>query len=120
MSPSTCGEVPLLALAQRLDDALGRNVPRAAIHDMKMLVALVGARVRVGVAVDGLQLPFGILECHVLILLLVVLLDNLRLALLALRGRAVASWLLLLLLMELLRKLLDFPALLRALASAAS
>jgi hypothetical protein len=120
MSPSTCGEALFSALAQRVDDAPGRNVPRATIHDVKLLVALIGAGVGVGVAIDGLQCPFGVMECHVLILLLVVLLDNLLLALLAPRGCAVVAWLLLLLLIELLRKLLDFSALLCVVASTAS
>jgi hypothetical protein len=54
----------------------------------------------------------GILEHHLLVLLHVVLLDNMLLALPVLWGHAAVAQLLLLLLMELLCKLLDFPALL--------
>jgi hypothetical protein len=63
----------------------GRDVPRAAVQNVELLVALIGAGVRVRVAIDGLESPFGILECHLLILLLVLLIDNLLLALLLLR-----------------------------------
>jgi hypothetical protein len=34
----------------------------AAVHDMELLAALVGAGVRVGVVIDGLEHPFGVLE----------------------------------------------------------
>jgi hypothetical protein len=77
-------------------------------------VVLVGAGVRV--AVDSLQCPFNVLECHLLFLLIVILLGNLLLALLGPRGHAVMAQLLLRLLTKLLHKLLDFPALLCAVA----
>jgi hypothetical protein len=48
---------------------------------MELLAAFVGAIVGVGVAVDDLEHSFGILEWHLIILLLVILLDNLLLAL---------------------------------------
>jgi hypothetical protein len=67
----------------------------------------IGAGVRVGVAVDGLEHYFSILELHLLILLFVVLLDNLLLALPLSSGGAVVTQVQLLLLVELLRKLLD-------------
>jgi hypothetical protein len=102
--------------AQHVDDVPGRDVPGVTVHDVELLAVLIGAGVRVGVAIDGLQCPFGILEHHLLVLLLVVLLDNLLLALLVPRGCAIAVRLLFLLLVELLCKLLDFPALLRAVA----
>jgi hypothetical protein len=102
--------------AHLLNDAPGRDVPGATIQDVELLAALVGVGVRVGVAVDNLQCPFSVLECHLLVLLLVILLDNLLLAFLAPRGHAIATRLLLLLLTELLCKLLDFSALLCAVA----
>jgi hypothetical protein len=64
---------------------------------VELLATLVGAGVGVGVAVDGLEHPFGVL-------------DDLLYALPLPRGCAVAARLLLLLLMELLCKLLDFLA----------
>jgi hypothetical protein len=85
---------------QRLDDAPGRDVLGAIVHDVELLVVLVsaGVGVRVGVAVDGLEHPFGILEQHLFILLLIALLDNLQLALPLPRGHAIMTRLLLLLL----------------------
>jgi hypothetical protein len=81
---------------------------------VELLAALVGAGVGVGVVVDGLECSFGILECHLLIL--VILLDNLMVSLPLLRRCAIVARLQLLLLVELLRKLLDLPALLGAVA----
>jgi hypothetical protein len=83
---------------------------------VELLAVLVGTGVRVGVAVDSLKRPLGILEGYLLILLLVTLLDDLLLALPLPRGCAVAAWMLILLLTELLCKLLDFPALLHIVA----
>jgi hypothetical protein len=80
---------------------------------VELLAALVGARVRVRVPVDGLEHPLGVLERHLLILLLVTLLDDLLHALPLSRRHVVTVWLLLLLLAKLLRNLLDFPTLFR-------
>jgi hypothetical protein len=77
-------------------------------------VAIIGAGVRVGVVIDDLERPLGVLELH--LLLLVALGGNLLLALPLPRRRAITTRLLLLLLAELLHELLDLPALLRALA----
>jgi hypothetical protein len=49
-------------LTMRLDDASGRDVPGAAVHDVGLLAALISAGVRVGVVVDFLEHPLGILE----------------------------------------------------------
>jgi hypothetical protein len=74
---------------------------------------LVVTGLRVGVTVDGLHLPLGILECHLLIL---VLLGVHLLFALPLAGRcAFLAWLLLLL-TELIRELLDLPALTHTMA----
>jgi hypothetical protein len=53
-------------MMQHLDDASRRDVPRATI-----------AGVGVGVAIDFLERPLGILERQILILLPVALLDEL-------------------------------------------
>jgi hypothetical protein len=66
---------------------------------MMLIIAGVG----VGVAVDGLELHLGVLELHLLLLV-------------TLGRHAVAAWLLLLLLTELLQKLFDIPAILCAIA----
>jgi hypothetical protein len=95
-------------LAQGLDDALGCDVPGATIHDVEHLARLVDARVGVGVAVDGLQCPLGILELHLLILALLWI--HLLFALI-LVGMCAILMRLLLLLTELFRELLNFPAL---------
>jgi hypothetical protein len=55
---------------QDLDNSPGCNVPVAPVHEMERLAMLVGAGVRVGVVVDGLQCPLGILELHLFILVL--------------------------------------------------
>jgi hypothetical protein len=75
---------------------------------VECLATLVDAGVRVGVVVDGLQRSLGILELHlfVLVLLKIHLLFTLPLA-----GRRAILAQLLLLIMELFCKLLDFPAL---------
>jgi hypothetical protein len=75
---------------------------------------LIGAGVIVEVVVDNLQLPLSLLKLHLLVL---VLLWIHLLFVLPLAGRhATLEWLLLLLLAELLCELLDFPALLDAVA----
>jgi hypothetical protein len=79
---------------------------------LERLVTLVGAGVGVGVAVDSPQCPHGILELY--LFLLVLLRIHLLFALLLVGRRAVLVRLLLLLLTELFRKLLDLPALLAA------
>jgi hypothetical protein len=97
---------------QRLDDAPGRDVPRAIVHDVELLAVLIDAGV--GVVVDSLQCPLGVLEVH--LLLLVALGSNLLLALSQLRRSAVMVRLLDLPLIELLYECLDLSALLRAVA----
>jgi hypothetical protein len=52
------------------------DVPRATVHDMQLLVVLLVAGL--GVAVDDLDRPLGILELH--LLLLIYLVGNLLLA----------------------------------------
>jgi hypothetical protein len=81
---------------------------------VELLVALVGAGVRVRVAVDSLERPLGIMELH--ILLLVALRGDLLLALSLLERRAITVRLLLLLLAELLHELLDLLTVLHAVA----
>jgi hypothetical protein len=56
--------------AQGLDDAPGCDVPRTTEHDVERLAVLVVTGLGVGVAVDGLQCPLGILELHLYVLLL--------------------------------------------------
>jgi hypothetical protein len=75
---------------------------------------LVGAGVRVGVVVDSLERPLGVLEFH--LLLLVAFGGNLLLTFPLSGRRAIVAWLLLLLLTELLCKLLDLPPFLRVVA----
>jgi hypothetical protein len=77
-------------------------------------VEIVDAGVIVGVAIDGLQRPLGVLELH--LLLPVPLRGNLLLALPQLGRCANVARLLLLLLVELLHELLDLLTLLRAVA----
>jgi hypothetical protein len=81
---------------------------------VECLATLVGARVRLGVAVDGFQCPLGVLELH--LLLLFGLRVDLLFALLLMGRRAFLARLLLHLLTELLYELLDFPTLLDAVA----
>jgi hypothetical protein len=113
MSPYTCGGAPLVARAQRLDDAPGRDVLGTTIDDVELLAALIVAGLGVRVAVDDLDRPLGVLELH--LLLVVALMGNMLLAF-PLVGRRAVVVLLLLLLMELLYKLLDLSALLGAVA----
>jgi hypothetical protein len=78
------------------------------------LAVLIVTGLGVGVAVDGLQCPLGILELHLYILLLLRIYLFLALPL---TGRsAVPTWLLLHLLMEFFRELLDLPTLQRVVA----
>jgi hypothetical protein len=92
---------------QGLDDTSGRDGPGASEHDVERLAALVVTGLRVGVAIDGLQCPLGILKLHLYVFLLlgVDLLFALPLA-----GRH-AILVLLHLFAELFRELLDLPAL---------
>jgi hypothetical protein len=91
----------------------GRDVPGATIHDVELLAMLVVDRSRVGVAVDDLDRPLGILELY---LLVIALIGNLVLAFLLVGRRVITARLLLLLLAELLCELLDLPALLSVVA----
>jgi hypothetical protein len=103
-------------LAQRLDDVPRRDVPGAVVHDVELFAVLIVARfgVGVGVVVDDLDCPLGVLEVH--LLLLIAPQGNLLLAFPQTGRRAIAAWLLLLLLRELLCKLLDLPSLLGVVA----
>jgi hypothetical protein len=100
--------------AQRLDDAPRCDVLGATVHDVELLAVLIITGVRVEVAIDGPKCPLGILELH--LLLLVALKGNLLPAFPLPVRHAIVAWLLLLLLAELLRELLDLPALLRVVA----
>jgi hypothetical protein len=80
------------------------------VHDVELLVVLVGAGVIIRVVVDNLERPLGVLEFH--LLLLVAFGGNLLLTFPLLGRRAIMARLLLLLLTELLRQLLDLSALL--------
>jgi hypothetical protein len=98
---------------QGLDNAPGRDVPRTSEHDVEHLAALVVAGLRVGVAIDSLQCPPGILELHLYVFLLLRV--YFLFALLLAGRRAILAWLLHLL-AKLFRELLDLPALRRAMA----
>jgi hypothetical protein len=80
---------------------------------VERLAVLVVARLRVRVAIGGLQCPLGILELHLYVFLLMRV--HLLLALLLARRRAILA-LLLHLFTELFRELLDLPALRYAMA----
>jgi hypothetical protein len=77
---------------------------------MERLATLVVAGLRVGVAIDGLQFPLGILKLHLCVFLLLRV--HLLLAL-PLEGRRAIVALLLHLFVELFHELLDLPALRR-------
>jgi hypothetical protein len=77
---------------------------------MERLTTLVDAGLRVGVAIDGLQCPLGILKLHLCVFLLLGV--HLLLAL-PLAGRCTILALLLHVFTELFRELLDLPALRR-------
>jgi hypothetical protein len=99
---------------QCLDDAPGHDVLGATARDVELLVVLIVVGLRVRVAIDDLDHPFGILELH--LLLLITLVGNKLLAF-PLKGRcAIMIRLLLLLLTELLRELLNVPVLLGVVA----
>jgi hypothetical protein len=99
--------------AQSLDDAPRRDGPGTSKHDVEHPAALVVAGLRVGVAIDGLQCPLGILKLHLCVFLLLGV--HLLLAL-PLAGRRAILALLLHLFTELFRELLDLPALQRSMA----
>jgi hypothetical protein len=80
---------------------------RSPEHDMECLAALVVTGLGLGVIVDGLHFPLSVLEHHLLIL---VLLGVHLLFALPLAGRRAFLARLLLLLVELFHKLLDFLA----------
>jgi hypothetical protein len=75
---------------------------------VERLAALIVAGIRVGVAINGLQCPLGILKLHLYVFLLLRV--HLLLAL-PLAGRCAILALLLHLFTELFRELLDLPAL---------
>jgi flagellar biosynthesis protein FliQ len=75
---------------------------------MERLAALAVAGLRVGVAIDGLQCPLGILKLHLCVFLPLVV--HLLLAL-PLAGRRTILALLLHLFVKLFRELLDLPTL---------
>jgi hypothetical protein len=85
------------------------DVLGAAIDEVELLAVLVVAGIRIGVVVDDLDCPLGVLELH--LILVVALMGNVLL-----EKCAIAVGLLLLLLTELPRELLDLPALLSAMA----
>jgi hypothetical protein len=86
----------------------GRDGPGTSEHDVECLAALVIAGLRVGVAIDGVQCPLGILELHLCVFLLLGV--HLLLAL-PLAGRRAILALLLHLFTELFHELPDLPAL---------
>jgi hypothetical protein len=98
---------------QGLDDAPGRNVPRAPKYDVECFTMLVVARLRVRVDIHGVQLPLGILELHLLIFLLLRV--HFLLAL-SLAGRCTFLVRLLLLFVELFHELVDLSTLTRVVA----
>jgi hypothetical protein len=80
---------------------------------VECLVALIIAGLGVGVAINGLHLPLGVLERHLFVL---VLLEIHLLFALSLTGWRAFLVRLLLLFAELFPELLDLPALTRAMA----
>jgi hypothetical protein len=82
-------------------------------HDVEHLATLVVTELKVRRAIDGLKVPLGLLELHILILLLLGI--HLLFALQLVRRRSFLAQLLLLL-TELLRELPDFLALSHAVA----
>jgi hypothetical protein len=99
--------------AQVLDDATGGDVPRASEHNVERLATLIVTGLGVRMAIYGLEVPFGFLGPHSVLLVLfrVWLLFALSLA-----GRRAVTALLLQLLTVLFRELLDFLTLLGAVA----
>jgi hypothetical protein len=93
--------------AQILDDAMGGDVPRTSKHDIEHRAALVVARLKVRIAIYGLEAPFGLLEPQSIIL---VLLGVFLLLALLQAGRRTIIVLLLQLLAVLFHEFLGFPA----------
>jgi hypothetical protein len=100
-------------LAQVLDDATGGDVPRSSEHNVEHLAMLVVTGLRVRMTIYCLEVTFGLLEPHSVLLVLfrVCLLFALPLA-----GRRAVATVLLQLLMVLFHELLDLPILLDAVA----
>jgi hypothetical protein len=92
---------------------MGGDVPRASKHNVEHLAMLVVTRLGVRIAIYGLEVPFGFLEPHSILLVLfgVCLLFALPLA-----GRHAIATLLLQLLTVLFCELFDLPTLLDAVA----
>jgi hypothetical protein len=90
---------------------MGGDIPRASEHNIEHLATLVVTRLRVRMAIYGLEVSFGFLEPHFVLLVLfrVCLLFALPLA-----GRRAVAALLLQQLAVLFHELLNFPALLGA------
>jgi hypothetical protein len=99
---------------QHFDDVPGRDVLRATVDDVELLAVLVVTGLAVRVALDDLNCHLGIPELH--LHLIIALSGNVLFAFLLAGRRAVTVELLLLLLTELLRELLDLSALLGAVA----
>jgi hypothetical protein len=59
---------------QRLDDESGRDVLGTTIDDVELLVLLIVVRLRVGVVIDDLDHPLGVLQLH--LFLIVTLMGN--------------------------------------------
>jgi hypothetical protein len=98
---------------QVLDDAMGGDVLRTSKHNVERIATLVVTILRLRMAIYGLEVPFGLLEPHSILLVLfrVCLLFALPLA-----GRHAITALLLPLLTVLFYELLDLPALLNTVA----
>jgi hypothetical protein len=96
--------------AHVLDDATGGDVPRASEHNVERLATLVVTGLRVRMATNGLEVPFGFLKHHSVLLVLfrVYLLFALPLV-----GRRTITALLL---MILFHEHLDLPGLLGVVA----
>jgi hypothetical protein len=92
---------------------MGGDVSRASEHNIERLVMLVVTGLRVRMVIYGIEVPFGFLEPHSILLILfrVCLLFALPLA-----GRRAIAALLLQLLVVLFPELLDFSALLSVVA----
>jgi hypothetical protein len=90
---------------------MGGDVPRASEHNVECLATLVVTGLRVRIAIYALEVPFGFLEPHSVLL---VLFRVYHLFALPLAGRCAISALLLQLLAILLHELHHFSALLSA------
>jgi hypothetical protein len=93
---------------------LRSDVPGATVDDVELLVPLVITGHGVGVAVDDLDRPLGVLELHRLLTIAVT--SNMLHAFLLSGRHVIVMGLLLLLLAELLCKLLDLRTLLGTVA----